>query len=56
MALANPTAAAAVKDLTGRWVLVEEAHIPIQFTLDIGQINEDEVIQKRQVKSRLKKS
>ena len=41
---ANPTAA--VKDLTYRWDLVEEAHVPIQLTLDIDQINEDEVIQK----------
>ena len=44
--MASLVAAAAVKNLQYRWDLVGEAHVPIQVTLDVDQINEDEVIQK----------
>ncbi len=44
--LANPVAAAAVKDFVLRWDLVQENHVPLQITLDLGELDAQEVVQK----------
>ncbi len=43
--LANPAAAAAVKAFDLRWDLTQEKHVPLQVTLDVGELGALEVVQ-----------
>ncbi len=44
--LANPVAAAAIKDFALRWDLVQVDHVPVQVTLDLDELGALEVVQK----------
>ena len=44
--LANPVAAFAIRTFHHKWDPVEEAHVPIEITMDTERLDEDEVVQK----------
>ena len=44
--LANPVAASAISSFKPRWDLIEEAHVPLQVELDVGTLNDNEIVQK----------
>ena len=44
--LANPVAASSTSTLRYRWGLIEEAHAPLGITIDVEQMNADQVVQK----------
>ena len=44
--LANFAAASSICELRYRWDLIEEAHVPLEITVNIDQLNADQVAQK----------
>ncbi len=46
VALANPAAVSAIKSFDLRWDLVQVDHVPIQITLNVGDLDEPDVVQR----------